>query len=302
MGLTIEGFRKLKYDLPKEAISHYGGSSIINGEYLYMTCRDKHNRSFISRYNYRYKKNKEFELSLSSNDIFSKFGEYKQRSLGQSYPFVSNLNGKQILFFTDWYLHKKTGCIVNRMGVALLGEDRQVDKYEIVKEGPLSLAGAARLYNNNEKTGELYIPIFSNKLGEDNFYNYALSKIGINISQLVRGNLVEYVSEMEKLRKPSPIQAARYFEKSTCLNILPKKGGRGNIYLFAARDKLENYSLYTLDQYNESKPKAVTYQDSQNESSLTYPYYFRLGNNQYLLASTGRYGSSGLSIASIRYS
>ena len=302
MGLRIEGFRKLEYDLPKEAISHYGGSSMINGEYLYMTCRDKHNRSFISRYNYRYEKNKEFELSLSSNDIFSKFGEYKQRSLGQSYPFVSNLNGKQILFFTDWYLHKKIGCIVNRMGVALLGEDRQVDKYEIVKEGPLSLSGAARLYNSNEKTGELYIPIFSNKLGEDNFYNYALSKIRIDISQLGRGNLVEYVSEMEKLRKPSPIQAARYFEKSTCLNILPKKDRRGNIYLFAARDKLENYSLYTIDQYDEGKPKVVTYHNNQNESSLTYPYYLRLGNKQYLLASTGRYGNNGLSIASIRYS
>ena len=107
---------------------------------------------------------------------------------------------------------------------------------------------------------------------------------------------------MEKIRKPSPRQAAKYFEKSTCLNILPKKSRRGNIYLFAARDKLENYSLYTLDQYDESKPKAVTYEDNQNESCLTYPYYFRLENNQYLLVSTGRYGNNGLSIASIRYS
>ena len=191
------------------------------------------------------------------------------------------------------------GNIVNRMGVALLGKDCQVDKYEIIKAGALSSAGAARLYINDEITGELFIPVFSQTIGTDNFYDYALCQIRTDVSELGRGNLTGYIHEMEKITEPSPIKAAKYFKKSTCMNILGKYNGKGNMYLFAARDNLENYSLYTVEDNEDYAPRSVNYCGVQKQTCLTYPYYFCMDDNQYLLVSTGRYGNTGLSMASI---
>lgn len=299
MSIFIKDIRKINYELPPFSSPNYGGASIVHEDSLFMTTRDINNHSCISRYGYRISKEDELLLSLSSNDIFSKFQDYKRISLGQSYPHICNFSGVNILTFTDWYYNKSLRQIVNRMGIAVLDQFLQVSDFKLFKSGVLSLAGAPRLYKNDQFNATLYIPLFSKSAGKESFLDYEISSLEYEATRLNPANLSSFVDSISHSVKPKRLNLTNYFTKSTCLNILPSNSFGISNYLFAARNSFSDYSLFSIAHDSFAVPIPVLCSIPCEFNCLTYPFYFNLNDQHYLLVSTGRYGVDGLALAKL---
>lgn len=285
----------LKPDLESKWLVSHAGATAVNkvkdNTYdLYVTGRDKENRSVIGRCTLFL--GDEIEIINNNQVVFSHgdLGAFDEN--GVSYPCVVNTETETYLYYTGWMPTVLTP-FQNHLGLAKKeknGSFHRVSRAPILHrtdEDYLSIGSSFILKEENK--WKMWYTSFAEWGGgtvHKYFIKYAESKNGVDWQ---RDNIVclKPIDDLECcIAKPTVIKHNGIYHMWFC--------HRGENYKIGYA-----YSENGIDWTRRDDMVGIDADLSWEDSTITYPTVFKHNNKLYMIYCGGKYGVNGLGVASM---